>query len=207
MASALAVEPIGSLRIVGLDLRRDHALAQPSKHAAFQSLAVYGAGVVADRCLAYGWCRHRNPDWERCAPPIRLCLLGEPKPGRRQAVKAEAAKPGARQRQPLRPEAGPVHCYQQQKEIPLGGLEGRQPLTSHYFIEPAFRTPCGGIGDPAVDVGLMPAAPVDADLDLSRECPLVDLAVDGRPGQPGSGNDGFESNDPIWFGHGKAASC
>jgi hypothetical protein len=46
MASALAVEPIGSLRIVGLDLRRDHALAQPSKHAAFQSLAVYGAGVV-----------------------------------------------------------------------------------------------------------------------------------------------------------------
>ncbi|MGL6059894.1 MAG: hypothetical protein ACRC1G_04280, partial [Bradyrhizobium sp.] len=32
--------------------------------------------------------------WERCAPAIRLCLLEEPKPGRPQAVKAEAAKRG-----------------------------------------------------------------------------------------------------------------
>ena len=42
----------------------------------------------------HGWCRHSGPDWERCASPIRVCLLGEPKPGRRQAVKAEAAERG-----------------------------------------------------------------------------------------------------------------
>jgi hypothetical protein len=63
--------------------------------AAFQSLAVHGAGVVAAVAKHNGWCRHGGRGWERCAPPIRLCLLGEPKPGRRQAVKAEAAKRGA----------------------------------------------------------------------------------------------------------------
>jgi hypothetical protein len=45
--------------------------------------------------------------------PIRLRLLGELKPGRRPAVKAEAAKRGATE-QPLRPDAGPVHCRRQQ---------------------------------------------------------------------------------------------
>src|SRR5581483_5843361 len=43
---------------------------------------------------AHGWCRLSGPAWERFASPIRLCLLGEPKPGRRQAVKAEAARRG-----------------------------------------------------------------------------------------------------------------
>ena len=51
-------------------------------------------GHCRSRCQAHGWCRHSGPDWERCAPPIRLCLLGGPKPGRHQAVKAEAAKRG-----------------------------------------------------------------------------------------------------------------
>ena len=49
LTSPLAVEPIGFLRIgahgLGLDLRRHLAFAQPDKHAAFQSLAVYVAGV------------------------------------------------------------------------------------------------------------------------------------------------------------------
>jgi hypothetical protein len=43
-------EPIGFPRIgahgLGGDFRRHHALAQPGKHAAFQSLAVNGAGVA-----------------------------------------------------------------------------------------------------------------------------------------------------------------
>src|SRR5712671_2347783 len=69
-------------------------LAQPGQHAAFQSLAVHGAGVVAAIAKHMVGTRHSSPDWERCAPLIRLCLLGEPKPGRHQAVKAEAAKRG-----------------------------------------------------------------------------------------------------------------
>ena len=82
---------------------------------------------------------------------------------------------------------------------------GARGLTD--LIELFFRTPCDGIGDPAVDVGFMPAAPVDADLDLRRERALGDLAVDGGPGQPGPGKDGFQTDDTVWFAHGRAASC
>src|SRR5664279_6635894 len=53
----------------------------------------------------------------------------------------------------------------------------------------------------------MPAAPVDADLDLRRERALGDLAVDGGPGQPGPGKDSFQTDDTVWFAHGRAASC
>jgi len=61
-----------------------------------------------------------------CARKSAFVCLEEPKPGRRQAVKAEAREAGARQSaQPLRPEAGPVHCYQQQKDMPAGRF-GRQ---------------------------------------------------------------------------------
>ena len=38
----------------------------------------------------------------------------------------------------------------------------------------------------------MPAGPVGADFELSRERALGDLAVDGGPGQPGPGEDGFK---------------
>src|SRR5450631_4822470 len=50
------------------------------------------------------------------------------------------------------------------------------------LIELAFRTPRYRIGDPAVDVGFAPASAMDTDPDLGWECPLIDLAVDGRPG-------------------------
>ena len=56
----------------------------------------------------------------------------------------------------------------------------------------AFWTPSDGICDPAVDVGFMPAGPVGANFELSRERALGDLAVDGGPGQPGPGEDGFK---------------
>ncbi|CAL74718.1 hypothetical protein BRADO0795 [Bradyrhizobium sp. ORS 278] len=42
---------------------------------------------------------------------------------------------------------------------------------------------------------------------MSRERPLGDFAVDGGPGQPGSGEDGFQADDTVWFAHGRAASC
>ncbi len=53
----------------------------------------------------------------------------------------------------------------------------------------------------------MPAGPVGADFELRRERALGDLAVDGGPGQPGPGDDGFQTDDTIWFAHGRAASC
>jgi len=36
---------------------------------------------------------------------------------------------------------------------------------------------------------------------------LGDLAIDGGPGKPGSGQNGFQANDTIWLTHGCAASC
>jgi len=57
--------------------------------------------------------------------------------------------------------------------------EGWQPPTSLDLIKLAFRTPRDGIGDPAIDVGFMPTAPIGADFELSRERALGDLAVDG----------------------------
>ena len=53
----------------------------------------------------------------------------------------------------------------------------------------------------------MPAGPVEADLDLRWERALSDLAVDGLPGQPGPSKDGFQTDDTVWFAHGRAASC
>src|SRR6516165_5131555 len=53
----------------------------------------------------------------------------------------------------------------------------------------------------------MPASPVGADLELSRERALGDLAVDGGPGQPGPREDGFQADDTVWFAHGRGASC
>lgn len=53
----------------------------------------------------------------------------------------------------------------------------------------------------------MPAGPVGADFELSRERALSDLAVDGGPGEPGPGEQGFQADDTVWFAHGRAASC
>ena len=52
----------------------------------------------------------------------------------------------------------------------------------------------------------MPAGPVGADSELSRERALADFAVDGGPGQPGPGEDGLQTDDTIWLSHGRAAS-
>jgi hypothetical protein len=76
---------------------------------------------------------------------------------------------------------------------------------SSAFIELAFRTPSYWICDPAVDIGFMPAGAVGADFKLSRERTLGDLTVDGRPGQPRSSEDGFQTNNTVWFRHGRAA--
>jgi hypothetical protein len=81
-----------------------------------------------------------------------------------------------------------------------------QPMSAD-FIELAFRTPSDGICYPAVDVRFMPSGPIGADLQLSRERAFGDLAVDGGPGQPGPGEDGFQPDDTVYFAHGRAASC
>src|SRR3954464_3031070 len=83
----------------------------------------------------------------------------------------------------------------------------KRPQASTGRIELALRAPSDGICDPVVNVGLMPAATVDADPDLRRERALGNLAIDGGAGQPGSGEDGFQTDDPVWFAHGRAASC
>jgi hypothetical protein len=75
------------------------------------------------------------------------------------------------------------------------------------LIELAFRTPSDWICDPSVDFGFMPSSPVGADFELSRERALSDLAVDGGARQPGPGKNGFQADNPIWFAHGRAASC
>jgi hypothetical protein len=73
-------------------------------------------------------------------------------------------------------------------------------------VELASRLPCDRIGDPAIDVGFPPASAVDADLDPRRKRALGDLAVDGRPGQAGAGENGFHADDTVWCEHGCAAS-
>ena len=70
------------------------------------------------------------------------------------------------------------------------------------------RPVSGGIGDPAIDGGLMPASAMDADWHLPGECPFRDLAVNGGPGKAGAVENGFEANDPIGVGHKRAfKSC
>jgi hypothetical protein len=75
------------------------------------------------------------------------------------------------------------------------------------FVELAIWTPRDGIGNPAVDFRFMPAGPVGADFELRGKRALGNLAVDGRPGQPGPSEDGFQADDTLWFSHGGAASC
>lgn len=70
----------------------------------------------------------------------------------------------------------------------------------------APRPPFHGIGDPSVDVGFVPAGAVGADPELGRERALGDLAVERGSGQTGPGEDGFETDDTVWFSHGGDAS-
>lgn len=66
------------------------------------------------------------------------------------------------------------------------------------LIALAFRAPSNRIGDPAVDVGFMPAGAVDANLDLGRERSLGDLAVDGGAGQSRPDKNGFQTDDTVF---------
>lgn len=149
-------EPIGFLCLgahgVGGDFGRHHGLTQPSQHAAFPRSCVPRRAC----CRSLG--KHtlgaalRYELEALCAPnpPLSAWRAQTGAASGRQGRNREA---GARRRQPLRPEAGPVHCCHQQKDMPPDGpVEGWQRPTSLDLIELAFRTPRGGIGDPAVDV-------------------------------------------------------
>src|SRR5689334_20087206 len=117
-------------------------------------------------------------------------VLGKPTTGPVAGVKAEAVKWGAI--------APAFAACRRQKDKPQGSPD---------FIKLTFRTPSEWICDPAVDLRFMPAGPVGANFELGRERAVGDLAVDGRPGQPGPGENGFQADDTIWFSHGRAASC
>jgi|SRR4051812_13749936 hypothetical protein len=67
------------------------------------------------------------------------------------------------------------------------------------------RPPSDRICDPPLDIGFMPPSRVEADLDLSRERALGDLAVDGGSGQPCPRKDSFQTDDAVWFAHGRDA--
>jgi hypothetical protein len=124
--------------------------------------------------------------WKRAAPPIRPGLLAGPRPGRRQAVKAEAAKRGrdSVSLYGLRPVR--FTAISSKRTCRRKVWKGRQPPTSPDFIKLAFRTLSDWICDPAVDVRFMPAGAMGADFELSRKRAVGDLAVDGGPGQTGS---------------------
>ena len=68
--------------------------SQPGPRAAFHSPAVRGAGVVAAVAKSVVGADTAVRARSAVRSQIRLCLLGEPKSGRRQAVKAGAAKRG-----------------------------------------------------------------------------------------------------------------
>ena len=69
-------------------------LAQPGQHAAFQSLAVHSAGVVAASAKHMVGTGIAVRIGSAVRSKSAFVPLGEPKPGRPQAVKAEAAKRG-----------------------------------------------------------------------------------------------------------------
>lgn len=60
----------------------------------------------------------------------------------------------------------------------------------------------GWIGNPFVKFGLLPAGAADPKFDLLWERAFVHFAIDGRAGQAGAVEDGFEPDDAVWFGHG-----
>lgn len=57
------------------------------------------------------------------------------------------------------------------------------------------------IGDPAIDGGFVPTRAMDADRHLPGKAALRDLAVEGGTGKPGTGKNGFQTNDAFGIGH------
>lgn len=43
---------------------------------------------------------------------------------------------------------------------------------------------------------------MDADLHLRRKCAFADLAIEGRAGEPGAGEDGLDPDNSVSAGHG-----
>jgi hypothetical protein len=85
-------------------------------------------------------------------------------------------------------------------------LDRNAVLLSGTSANLALKPPPCRVIHPAVDVGLSPAGTVDADLELGRERALGDLAVEGGPGEAGSGEDGLEADDTVWLVHGRPGS-
>ena len=60
----------------------------------------------------------------------------------------------------------------------------------------------GGIGDPPVDGGFVPASAMHADAYLRRKSAFGDLAIDRGSRQPGAVEHGSETDDSFIAGHG-----
>ena len=80
--------------------------------------------------------------------------------------------------------------------------QGESLIVKFKFIPDWFGAVLRRIGNPAVDFSLAPARAIGADRHLRRESAFLDLAIDGRAGQAGAVEDGFEPDDAVWFGHG-----
>ncbi len=79
--------------------------------------------------------------------------------------------------------------------------QGERLIVEIKFIPDRFRAILRRIGNPTVDFSLAPARTICAYRHLRREGAFLDFAIDGRAGQAGAVEDGFEPYDAIWFGH------
>ena len=79
--------------------------------------------------------------------------------------------------------------------------QGESLIVKFKFIPDRFGAVLRRIGNPAVDFSLAPTCAIGAYRHLRRESAFLDLAIDGRAGQAGAVEDGFEADDTVWFGH------
>jgi hypothetical protein len=85
--------------------------------------------------------------------------------------------------------------------------DGDSLIVKIKFIPDRFGAVLRRIGNPAVDFSLAPARAICAYRHLWRESAFLDFAIDGRAGQAGAVEDGFEPDDAVWFGHSLASIC
>lgn len=83
--------------------------------------------------------------------------------------------------------------------------KGERLMVKIKFIPDRFRAILRRIGNPTVDFSLAPARAICAYRHLRRESAFLDLPIDGRAGQAGAVEDGFEPYDAIWFGHSRGS--
>lgn len=79
--------------------------------------------------------------------------------------------------------------------------QGERLIVKIKLIPYRFRAVLRRIGNPAVDFSLAPARAICANRHLWRESAFLDFAIDGRAGQAGAVEDGFEADDAVRFGH------